>query len=434
MAVGGQAQRDEIWHELHARPYVRFSAPAHVLRLSFFLDSAREDSDRERLQGLAQAMALRATYETDRHSIYATTLAGVGRLVLSWERHSEFIACTLILYELEIPFVPFAFDLQTLLPKGWLESLRTPPLVATRLAVGPAEQMPQTLERLAALFEGHTVNGSQVMAGRGEVWSCYRAHGDGLGRIALVVRETMSPQELGRTTERLLAIEDFYHLTLLPLPLARNVKAEVSAAESRMVLEMDVLRKADSVEQKRAVLDALLELAAEVEHLRAQVSNPFARASAYFSLLENRFAELREGKIEHVLSLSRFVMRRVRPAAATYRDLLERLTGLSERINRAGDLLRTSIELHVEEQNVRLLESADRRAGLQLRLQQAVEVLSVIVITYYALGLAEYALRGLRSRGLAFDLDATLGLAMPVLLLVVCLVVYLVHRRFRDEP
>jgi hypothetical protein len=73
-------------------------------------------------------------------------------------------------------------------------------------------------------------------------------------------------------------------------------------------------------------------------HPRAGLQ-PFTGSSAYFSLLESRFADLREDKIEHVLSLSRFVTRRVRPAADTYRSLLERLAKLSERIARAADLL-----------------------------------------------------------------------------------------------
>ncbi len=340
---------------------------------------------------------------------------------------------TFFLYELEIPFRPFGFDFTELVPAGWLGSFGTFPLVATRLAIGYRKEMPDTTpEGLMALFEGHTVNGSQVMGGRAEAWSCYRAHEDGYGRIAVVVRE-MSPQDLGRTVERLLAIEDAYHLTLLSLPVAREVKPELASAERRMVLEMDALRSADSLDQKRTVLDALLGLAAEVEHLRARVSNRFAGSSAYFSLLESRFAELREDKIEHVLRLSRFVMRRVRPAAENYRGLLERLANLSERIDRAADLLRTGIELHVEEQNARLLESADRRARLQLRLQEAVESLSVVVITSYALGLVGYALKGIKSRGFDFDLDATLGLALPFVLLAVWGVVHLIRKRFRDK-
>ncbi len=424
-------EREAVWQELHARPYVRFSGPAHVLRISFLLREG-ESADPRPLRELAQ-LGLAPTYETERHAIFAATVAGAGRLVVSWEHHSEFVAYTFFLYDLEAPFSPFGFDLLQLLPEGWMARFTSPPFVATRLAIGPTPEMPDTLEALMALFGGHTVNGSRVMGGRAEAWTCYRAHEDGFGRIAIVTRD-VSAQELGRTVERLLAIEDAYHLTLLPLPIARDAKPELSAAERRMVHEVDALRRAQSIEQKRTVLDALLELAAEVEHLRARVSNRFAASSAYFSLLESRFADLREDKIEHVLSLSRFVMRRVRPAAETYRGLLVRLANLSERIARAADLLRTGIELHVEEQNARLLESVDRRAKLQLRLQQAVEGLSVVVITYYALALIEHALRGIRSRGFDFDLDATLALALPFLLVAVWAVVRIARRKFRDEP
>ncbi len=429
--MNDRTERDLIWQELHARPYVRFSGPAHILRISFL---AREGHgvDLRPLRELTRGLGLAPTYETERHSIFATTVRGTGRLVLSWEQHSEFVAYTFFLYDLQIPFQPFGFDVLQLVPEGWMAGFGAPPLVATRLAVGSTPAMPGSLEGLMALFGGHTVNGSRVMGGRAEAWTCYRAHEDGFGRIAIVTRD-VSAQELGRTTERLLAIEDAYHLTLMPLPMARDVKPELAVAERRMVQEVDALRRAQSVQEKRTVLDALLGLAAEVEHIRARVSNRFDGSSAYFSLLVSRFADLREDKIEHVLSLSRFVMRRVRPAAETYRSLLERLAKLSERIARAADLLRTGIELHVEEQNARLLESVDRRARLQLRLQQAVEGLSVVVITYYALGLIGHALKGIQSRGFDFDLDATLALVLPFLLVAVWAVVHTVRRRFRDD-
>lgn len=426
-------QRDGIWQELHARPYVRFSGPAEVLRVSFLVDEDAADADRANLTRFNQVLGLSATYETPRHGIFATTIAQAGRLVLSWERHTEFVAYTFFLYDLTIPFRPFSLDWRSILPSGWLEGFDTLPLVATRMAVDAKKEMPPTLEGLMALFEGHTVNGSRVMGGRAAVYSCYRIHQDGFGRIAVFVDE-MSPQDLGRTVERLLGIEDCYHLTLLSLPMARDLKPDLAAAERRMGTEMDALRGADSLEGKRTVLDALLELAAEVEHVRARVSNRFAGSSAYFSLLESRFADLREEKIEHVLRLSRFVMRRVRPAADTYRAILERLANLSERVDRAADLLRTRIELHVEEQNQRLLESVDRRARLQLRLQEAIEGLSVFVITYYALGLIGYALKGIKSRGFEFDLDATLGLALPIVLVTVWWIARAIRRRFRDSP
>jgi uncharacterized membrane-anchored protein len=428
MTLKSDPRRDRIWQELHARPYVRVPGPAHVLHFAFLTGEGAEAADAAARARLQTALGLESTYETPRHVISVTHLAGLGRLVVAWERHGEFVAYTFFLYELEVPFQPFGLDPRVLLPAEFPEPIGVPPLVAARVAVGSRGEIPTTPESLARLFEGHTVKGSQVMGGQAEAWSCYRVHDDGFGRIALVVDEN-SPHAVGRTLERLLSIEDLYHLTLLPLPLAREIRAELASCESRLVREMEALHSAASLGDKRSVLSSLLGLATQVENLRARVSSRFAASAAYFALLESRFADLREGKIESVFRLSRFVMRRLVPAAQTYRSVLERTTNLSERIDRAADLLRTSVDLHVEEQNQRLLRSAHRTAQLQLRLQHAVEGLSVVVISYYTLGLIGYVLRGSKSLGVSLDVERTLGMAVPVVLLAVWGMVALIRKR-----
>ena len=57
---------------------------------------------------------------------------------------------------------------------------------------------------------------------------------------------------------------------------------------------------------------------------------------------------------------------------------------------RAGELLRTRVDVERSAQNQKLLESMDRRADLALRLQETVEGLSVVAISYYAVSLASY--------------------------------------------
>ncbi|MBA2271743.1 MAG: DUF3422 family protein [Chthoniobacterales bacterium] len=44
---------------------------------------------------------------------------------------------------------------------------------------------------------------------------------------------SMSQHALGRTVQRLVAIEDLYHLALLSVPLARDVRADFASWESR---------------------------------------------------------------------------------------------------------------------------------------------------------------------------------------------------------
>jgi uncharacterized membrane-anchored protein len=417
MSFTSHSQRDFVWHELHARPYVRFSGPAHVFHFAFLSGDTTRVSDHVGFGRLKESFGLQATYESERHAIYTAPVAGLGRLVVAIERHADFVTCTFFVYDLTIPFEPFGLKVLDLLPIEFLESFGTPPLVATSLTIGSANEIPAVADDLKGLFEGHTINGSRVMAGQAEAFSCYRVHKDGFNRIALAV-EQMSPRDLGRTVQRLLVIEDSYHLSLLSLPLAREIKSELADWEERVLVEMDALRVADTLEKKRAVLDSFLEVSAGVEHLRTRAANPFAASSAYFAILENQLKELRERKIKHVLRLSSFLMRRLAPADQTHRSVQERLTNLSERITRAADLLNTGIDLDVEEQNRQLLESVNRRTHLQLELQHAVEGLSVVILTYYTLGVLSHVLDAAINLGMNFRPELVLGITAPILLLL----------------
>ena len=77
-------------------------------------------------------------------------------------------------------------------------------------------------------------------------------------------------------------------------------------------------------------------------------------------------------------------MRRYDPAMRTVKATQRRLDTMADRAIRAGELLRTSVDVDRSAQNQKLLESMNRRADAQLRLQRTVEGLSVVAISYYA--------------------------------------------------
>jgi uncharacterized membrane-anchored protein len=83
-------------------------------------------------------------------------------------------------------------------------------------------------------------------------------------------------------------------------------------------------------------------------------------------------------------------MRRYDPAMRTVKSAEKRLAEMLTRAARAGELLRTRVDVDRSAQNQSLLESMDRRSDLQLRLQHTVEGLSVVAISYYAVSLAGY--------------------------------------------
>jgi uncharacterized membrane-anchored protein len=95
---------------------------------------------------------------------------------------------------------------------------------------------------------------------------------------------------------------------------------------------------------------------------------------------------------------------------------------------RAGQLLRTRVDVERSAQNQALLESMDKRAALQLRLQRTVEGLSVVAISYYAVSLAGY---------LGYPLAALVGVSKTMLSALITLpvvaLVWMAVRRVRKN-
>ena len=156
---------------------------------------------------------------------------------------------------------------------------------------------------------------------------------------------------------------------------------------------------------------ASIETHAVLETLAAGCAFRFGAAGAYRALVAQRLAALREARLSGRQLFGEFMSRRFDPAMRTCESVERRLDELSRRASRAANLLRTRVDVALEEQNQKLLESMDRRAALQLRLQETVEGLSVVAISYYAVNLAAYALAPLAERA---GIDKSTVLAVVV--------------------
>ncbi|HEX4916292.1 MAG TPA: DUF3422 family protein, partial [Limnobacter sp.] len=88
---------------------------------------------------------------------------------------------------------------------------------------------------------------------------------------------------------------------------------------------------------------------------------------------------------------------------------------LAARISRITQLLRTRVEIERESQNQRLLTSMDRRAKVQLRLQETVEGLSIVAISYYGSSLVGYLAKGLKVAGVPVSPDVAIAVAIPTI-------------------
>jgi uncharacterized membrane-anchored protein len=154
--------------------------------------------------------------------------------------------------------------------------------------------------------------------------------------------------------------------------------------------------------------------------LIAQVSASTYRmdaTQAYAAIVEERLAELNIRACAGHLSLADFTQRRFLPAVRTCAAYARRADALVQRTGQVVALLRTRIETRIENQNGRLLASMESSASRQLRLQQLVEGLSVVAVSYYALGLVGKVLEGVGEVVPGLHVHLWTGLAAPVVVL-----------------
>lgn len=393
------AQRRILAGEVHARPYEVLIAPVRASQLA--LVHAKPEAER------AHLAALLASHGAEPPGEGATYfIRDLGGFRLRWERHSEFSTYTVLRFDpFENPFISTAMDL---IPAHWLEALPGEVMTAVHVAVG--KDLP---EDLGPLFDGNSLIGSKVLWGVGEAWTDFRLHADGFGRF--ILRDLgLSRGQTGRLVQRLLEIETYRMMALLAFPLARHAAHEIGRIDKELAGIVTQLADPTVQQNDRDLLEHLTRLAAEAEHLDAATSFRLSAAKAYYAIVCQRIAELREDRIPGLQTFAEFIDRRLGPAMKTCESVSDRHQLLSTRVSRAGDLLRTRVDIALEEKNRDVLNSMNRRAELQLRLQETVEGLSVVAISYYLLGLIGYLAKGLKSLGLPVDYDLAGLIGLPV--------------------
>ena len=181
------------------------------------------------------------------------------------------------------------------------------------------------------------------------------------------------------------------------------------------------------------MLGRLTKLAADVEQSVATHTYRFGAGAAYWGLVRARIEELREIRVTGFPTLREFMERRLQPAMDTCASIANRQEDLSGRIARNAVLLRTRVEVELERQNQQLLEQMNRRARLQLRLQETVEGLSVVAITYYGSQLVNYIAKGLEEQIVPVTPEVATAVAIPIIAGMVSLSLRRMRKRLAAE-
>jgi uncharacterized membrane-anchored protein len=413
------ALRAELNDEVHARPSDALRAPLRISYLALFSDPEQRDTEWLHVRALAARFGLETAARAGNLQVL-----DFGAFSLRWERHAEFtrymfISPGFISAGLEGDD-PFAEPALAAVPADWLAQIPGEIMVASHGALLNAAEIPGTAESpvdydaiAARWFAGNVLLGSQVGDEAATVLTDFRVRADGFSRF-LVLDHHLSPRQAGRVVQRVLEIDTYRMMALLALPVARELAPFLGECERELSQVTTVLETADD-EDEALLLDRLTRLEAQIESRESLNDYRFAAAAAYYELVQRRIAELREKRIPGLQTFGEFTERRLAPAMNTCRATSARQEHLSERVARANQLLATRVDITRERQNQALLESMNRRAKAQLKLQQTVEGLSVAAVTYYIVGLVGYGTKGLKAVGVGVNPELAMALSIPLI-------------------
>ena len=397
--------------EFHARPPVPVSGATLISHLVFKHGALTEAAERENLASWCKGLSCIAIDSSDAHLTLET-----AAFRMRWELHTEFSSYTFFRSLQAGEVLPADATALDAVHLDWMQSIPGKLMVATQIELRSSSDIhPDSV--LAGLSpDGRTMVAARVADQAAWIFSDFKIE-NGFSRF-LVLNESMTQRQAGRTVQRLVEIETYRMMALLGLPVAKEVGRGLYSSERRLAELMDEINRAGSSEDERKALSALSSLASEVEHSVARTTFRFGASKAYHGLVMQRIEELRESRISGLPTFHEFMQRRLLPGMNTCEAMSRRQEELSARVARNSQLLRTRVDIELERQNQELLAQMNQRAKLQLRLQETVEGLSVVVLTYYGSQLVQYLAKGTKDLH-HLSTDVITAVSIPVIALLV---------------
>ncbi len=419
-------QRFVLHNEVHARaPFIR-SLPVRTSHMALLVSGEEKMQERQHLIALCERFGVAPPAKDADHFC-----ASFDAFQMSWEQHGEFSAYSFYAYD--NPDEPFSDPPLKKVPHDWMSQISGQLIVAAHMTIVSPEdihyQDETDLSPVSAYFAGNPIVGSKATGGAASVFTDFRVHVDGFSRF-LIVNHDLRTAQAGRLLHRLFDIEVYRVMALLAFPIARKLYPELKKADRQLYTLTNAMTQPDNNDGK--LLDELMALAAEVENHISTHHFRFVAASAYYQLVGQRLQDLREVRIQGIQTLGEFIKRRLEPAMHTCNSISHRFTLISERVSNTSQLLRTKVDIIIERQNQGLLSSMALRAKMQLRMQQMVESISMVAITYYAASLVGKIAEALHAMGWHIDAEFVEGVSIPFILVIIAISSRRIHKMIAD--
>lgn len=410
--------RASLSEEMHLRKLPHFSVPARLMQIVTLMGERDMTKTRAHVESLCS-----------RHGVVFPSagryfVGQFGHLAFVWEQHTEVASYTFISSDT----IDESFGLEPFgsFEREWMEGIPGQVIRATQLAVVGPDAPQKLLDAYGRWFVADDLVVCDMEEGRARIWSDFRLHEDGFGRL-LIQDKGLQGYEIAQLVQRLQELGNYRNMALLGLPIAQQLTPKVSQLEQRLAaLTAGV---AERLSEDDKLLDELGFLSAELARLMADTRYRMSATRAYAQLSIDRLQSLRVSVVRGHPTLVDFTERRLVPAVRTCDSFSQRLEDLSQRVVWASSLLRTRVDTDLARQNRDLLGSMNRRTQAQLRLQQTVEGLSVVAISYYLVGLLGYIYKLVHASKPALNWEVATGASVPFVMLLV----WITMRRIRKS-
>eukprot|EP00899_Mesostigma_viride_P016669 jgi/Mesvir1/25002/Mv16958-RA.2 len=394
---GGLKMRQYLEKETLARPFLVTVAPSIGLHIAFLrekkLDNARPEQ--EHLQRLIDIYGIKHHPGEVPAEERRDFCARLGPCTMRYQQYSEFSTYTFYNFKISPAEYssPFTQSIFSLLPEDWIASIPGQVFLSLQFAVTPAkvpieDWLQGTVtkpvrDNIRRLFFGRTagqldeglswswgsegsvraqmlqLNGGQVTEdGLGSAdkafcslrfFSDYRIKKNGCTWLLVQYceEEEFSPRA-SRSIQRFLDMEQYRLLVLLALRVAQMANRQLYCFMERLT---SLVARVQTERNETKLLNDLITMARDCEEMTSPLFQRFLACEAYGSIVHQRLDRLRMRSIDGLSSLPAFVTKRLDPALHTCNSVDRRLHQLIITVYRTTDLLRTRVDVKLQNQN-----------------------------------------------------------------------------------
>ena len=426
--------------ELHARPYIKLSNNLRTFHFAYLI----KENDEKRSWTYLNEFLSKINFQKLPKESSKYWVAEGKDLIIRYECHTEFISLTLIYpNKIENKNKNKLFDenFLRLLPIDFLKNFPGNLFLSSWIEMVPTKKNFRPID-IEGFFYHDNFAGSNVAEDGANVFMSFKSDrtdflGSGLRRV-FIQNKTLRTRRTGRLLQRIVELETYQVLSLLGLPQVRQETSNLSNLEKQITeITKSVSKTAKKNLNKKSIaypdyqqdLNELSYVVAKIEEIDSSTNYRLSATAAYYKLVEQRIQDLREERLESFQTNYEFLSRRLQPAIRTSEAFSRRLESLATRAQRADNLVRTQIEMGVQMQNKNLLQSMDLRARAQLRLQETVESLSIVAITYYIVGLLSTLVDPINFEKFFISKTVFLALCVPIILILIWYIAKMVRKK-----